>query len=468
MAAMTLDDYRAGCEGHADATPIGETTIAAAAPDASRRRLLAMGLGTALLAWSGRSALAQISLNPHAKQNEGRARAGGDALVVVFMRGAADGLSLVVPHGDDDYYRARPNIAIARPESGQSGGKKDNKAAGAALDLDGFFGLHPGLSPLLPLYKDGSLAIVHAVGSQDQTRSHFEAMLTMERGIASDRDAQGQSSGWVARHLAAAPVRDPSPLRAVAFGNVMPESLRGALDASVLSSLTDFKLALPPTAKGSAVAATLAALYAQGDDPVARAGRATLGVLDTLKQLDPAQYKSANNAAYPQSSLGDGLRQVACLLKARVGLEVACLSSEGPYLWDTHVAQNNIIGAQIGDVGDSLGAFAQDLGKSGLENVTVVAMTEFGRRVGENSGLGTDHGRASVLFTLGGGINGGRVYGKWPGLHDDQLEPPGDLRVTTDYRTVLAEIIARRLAASPAHVASIFPSAPTAYLGLAR
>ncbi|MES2459935.1 MAG: DUF1501 domain-containing protein [Armatimonadota bacterium] len=400
-------------------------------PPRPTRRAMLSGTAAALAVWAGsHSALAGVTM--------GSATAGKDTgpphvLVVLFLRGGADGLSLVPPYGEDAYHRLRPTIGLASPT--------DKKASVSArsLELDGFFGLHPSLAPLQPLFADGTLAIVHAVGSSDESLSHFEAMAAMESGLP---DA-ASSNGWLARYLAAAPPQNPSPLRGLAFGPGLPDSLRGASNAVALESLEEFRL----TPSANPMANALAMLYAGADgdplhdDPVRRAGRETLHVLDVLRRLDPSHYKPERGAAYPQSDLGAGFRQIACLIKARVGMEAACLDHRGPYLWDTHVAQPNVFPAQAADLAQALAAFAQDMGSEGLQNVTVIAMTEFGRRVQENSGLGTDHGHGSVLFALGGPVRGGRVYGKWPGLEPHQLASPGDLRITTDYRHVLSEII---------------------------
>lgn len=426
-------------------------------PRSSRRAFLGAaggGVAAALAAWaSQRSALAQVALSPVGEDRH------GDVLVVLFLRGAADGLSMVVPYGDDDYYSARPTLALAAPPKGGTGDGKDGKS----LRLDDLFGLHPALAPLHPLYAEGRMAVLHAVGSGDQTRSHFEAMAAMERGLADE--AGRESSGWLARHLlSSAPADGGSPLRAVTFEDVLPDSLRGATDVSVIRSLADFKLDLPRPE----LHAALASLYAGGRDAASAAGRETLSVLNALKRVDPANYKPENGAQYPDSSLGNGLKQTACLVKARVGLEVACLSRGG---WDTHVAQGGATGflaLQFKDVADSLAAFAADLGASGMARVTTVVMTEFGRRVRENSGLGTDHGRASAMFVVGGAVNGGKVYADWPGLAPDKLEEPGDLRVTTDYRDVLGEIVARRLGGSAAHLSRVFPGAVPRFRGVVR
>lgn len=393
----------------------------------SRRTVLktaAAGLAALL---GGTSALAQVALTGSEATRD------GDILVVIFLRGGMDGLNTVVPFGDDAYYRLRPGLGIAGP---------DNRArvvSERALDLDGFFGLHPALAPLLPYFEDEELAIVHAVGSQDRTRSHFEAMNTMERGLASQ--SGGTASGWLARHLVSMPARTGSPMRAIALGSIMPDSLRGGTGAVAIQSLDEFQLEVNGRSP-EAVERTLAELYRVGDDPMTAAGRDTLKVLDAMRRLNPSSYRS-DGAPYPNSDLGSGLRQVAMLIKADLGLEVAALDKGG---WDTHVTQGTTTGwlaSLLDDVAKSLHAFASDLGST-MKRVTVVVQTEFGRRAYENSALGTDHGRASCLFVLGGGTRGGKVYGDWPGLADDRLED-GDLRVTTDYRQVLAEVLDRRL-----------------------
>jgi uncharacterized protein (DUF1501 family) len=316
-----------------------------------------------------------------------------------------------------------------------SGGGQD-----ACIDLDGFFGLNPALSAVLPLYRAGSLGFVHAAGSGDQTRSHFEAMNAMERGV--DGVSVGPSSGWLARHLLNTPRERNTPLRAVAFARTMPDSLRGATSALAMESLDTFALDSGSAPEAETLDA-LKSLYGGRGDPMTEAGRETLDVLQSLRRLDPKSYRPEVGAAYPKSDLADALKQVAFLIKADVGLEVACLDKGG---WDTHFGQNvnNQMGSLLADLGKSLFAFATDLGPR-LSRVTIVAQTEFGRRLHENQSLGTDHGRASVMTILGGGVVGGKVHCEWPGLEDRQLDPVGDMRVTTDYRTVLADILANRM-----------------------
>lgn len=419
----------------------------------TRRNLIT---GAALVAATGgigrkRSALASVALNPNTK------RESDHVLVVLFLRGGADGLNIVPPHAEDAYYRLRPSLALARP------GDKSVLAGARALDLNGFHGLHPALAPLLPLYQAGELAVVHAVGSGDQSRSHFEAMATMERGLAQDG---GTASGWLARYLISTAGETESPLRAVAVSDTLPDSLRGAVNASAFSRLSSFRLIVPSGSDGNkyhpsdetSVSAALRAMYSSdksNSDLVLRAGEETLAALDAVKNLDPANYRAENGAFYQDTELGGGFRQTACMIKGGVGLEIACLEMGG---WDTHVAQGRDSGwqpARLAELGHAIRAFTDDLG-SLKSKVTTVVMTEFGRRAYENSGLGTDHGRASCMFVWGGGVAGGKVYSEWPGLSEHQLDGPGDLRVTTDYRDILCEIVQKQMRAH--NIADIFPN----------
>jgi uncharacterized protein (DUF1501 family) len=376
----------------------------------------------------------------------------GDVLVCLFLRGGADGLHLVAPYGDEGYYAGRPRIAVPRPDDTQAA------AAERGVALDDFFALHPVLAPLHEVFRAGRLAIVHAAGSPDQTRSHFEAMATMERGVA---DGSVSTSGWLGRHLHAAAGASFSPLRAVAIGDVLPQSLEGTLGATAVHSLDEFRLALPAT-WSEGFQAALAGLYDGAEDPVAEAGHETLKLLKALDRLEPDRYQPAGGASYPEGSFGRGLRQVAQLIKADLGLEVACLDLGG---WDSHIAQGPLLEGLMRDLAGGLRAFHADLGDH-MERVTLVAMSEFGRRVQENGGLGTDHGRGTCFFLMGGGIHGGRVLAKWPGLAADRLEGPGDLPVTTDYRDLLAEVVARRLR-NP-DWARVFPDYQATFQGLCR
>ena len=355
-------------------------------------------------------------------------------LIVVFLRGAADGLNLVAPLGDDGYYRARPRIAI---------GKKQ------AVPLDGFYGLNPLLKSLEPAYKDGALAIVHAAGSEDDTRSHFEAQDLMEHGGIT-------AGGWLGRFLRAQTQTASGPLTAVALGKAVPECLRGAPAATVLQSLDDFSLG----DNRARLTRSLARLYGMQTDALAGAARDTLGAIERVDQLRQSSYQPANGASYGTDDFSRGLIQIARLIKARVGLQAASVDLGG---WDSHFSQSLIMDPLITRLAKGLSAFYQDLGPQ-MKYTTVVVMTEFGRRVEENSAFGTDHGRGSVMFVLGGGIRGGCVLGKWPGLSREVLEGPGDLPVTTNYRNVLAPILQRHGAGGK--LSQVFPNFTLNPLGL--
>ncbi len=346
-------------------------------------------------------------------------------LVVVFLRGGADGLNLVAPLEDDGYHRSRPRIAI---------GKKE------AVALDGFYGLNPLLKQLERPYQDGALAIIHAAGSEDDTRSHFEAQDLMEHGGIT-------AGGWLGRFLRAQTKTTSGPLAAVALGKSVPECLRGAPSATVLQSLDDFSLGN----NRNRLTQALAKLYGMQTDVLASAGRDTLDALQRVEQLRQAAYHPAHGAEYGTDEFSRGLLQIARLIKSRVGLQAASVDLGG---WDSHFSQSLIMDPLITRLARGLSAFYQDL-DSEMNHITVVVMTEFGRRVEENSAFGTDHGRGSVMFVMGGGIKGGRVLGKWPGLSREVLEGPGDLPVTTNYRNVLAPILQRHGAGN--RLGQIFP-----------
>ncbi len=384
----------------------------------SRRSLLRAGaLGA--VSWLGmRSALADITVRKQARNR--------DTLVIIFLRGGADGLNIVVPYLDDNYHRARPSLRMSPPKSGPF--------ADRVLDLDGHFGFHPAMTPLMPLYESGQLGIVHAVGSQDHTRSHFEAMSAMERGL--ERMGPGVQNGWLARYLAA--TDGNSPMRAVSIADVLPDSLKGGPSALNIREVADFRLD-----GDQAFRHAVTAEYAQAPDEMGIAGRTTLDVLKTLEKLDFKDYQTAGKFAYPDQELGRGMKQAAFLIKADIGLEIACLEMTG---WDSHVAQGGATGIhanQQGDVAGSLRAFAEDMGDR-MKETTVIVMTEFGRRIYENNALGTDHGRGSILFALGDHVKGGKVHGNFLGLDKANLEG-GDVKVTTDYRAILAEAMQKRL-----------------------
>jgi len=366
-------------------------------------------------------------------------------LVVVFLRGGMDGLAAVPPVFDDGLRRARPSLGVDRPKPGD--------ASGPAM-LDDRFALSPDLAALLPLYRDGRLAVVHAVGSDDDTLSHFEAQDQMEHGASRTRPLAG---GWLGRWLRARGADDA--LAAVAFGEKMPESLRGAPSACAVESLDDVAVATT-TGDAAGFATAIAALHA--DEPgagaattiVRAAGRDSLRLLARVADL---RAQTSAGGAYPRTDLGRALSQVALLVKKEVGLVAGAVDHGG---FDTHFGQSVALPPKLVEFAEALAAFDADLGAH-RDRVTTVCMTEFGRRVAENASLGTDHGRASCAFVVGGGVVGGRVVAKWPGLADADLD--GDnLRVTTDYLDVLFEILARRfdLTAPGAVFPGLVPTPP--------
>jgi uncharacterized protein (DUF1501 family) len=372
-----------------------------------------------------------------------------DVLICIFQRGGADGLNMVAPHGDKDYYAARPNLAIGAP------GK-----AGGAIDLDGFFGLHPGLEPIKEIWDAGQLAIVQACGSPDPTHSHFDAMDYMERGTPGQKS---DTRGWLGRHIAATAGGQDSPFRAVGFGALLQASLRGGA-ATALTSLETFAFQARPLDLPRLRAAH-GQLY-RGSGMLLGAGQQTIAALEIMQKLNPAQYRPSDGAVYPDSPYGRALQQIAQLIKADLGLEVACADIGD---WDTHVDQGGAEGemaANLQEFAAGLRALYTDLSAT-LGRVTIVTMSEFGRRVAENGGGGTDHGHGNLMLVMGGNIAGGKIYGDWPGLHPEQLYGPGDLPVTTDFRAVLGEVVARRLA-NPA-LDLVFPGyASPAFPGLVR
>ncbi|MEM7111415.1 MAG: DUF1501 domain-containing protein [Chloroflexota bacterium] len=373
----------------------------------------------------------------------------GDALVCIFLRGGADGLNMVVPHGDDNYYASRPTISIARPDA--------LSVTGNTVDLDGFFGLHPSLSPLEQIYRASDMAFVHATGSPDETRSHFEAMSLMERGAA-----ESDYTGWLARHLATLNTGNDSALRAIGIGDMLPASLSGAVSATALQSIAEYHLRGDADRIGE-MQVILETLYNQNETLLTAVSQQTFAAIDILGQIDTVGYVP-NGRSYPETDFGQALKTVAQIIHADVGLEVATMDLGG---WDTHVAQGGAEGGHarlLDELAAGLAAFYEDL-QAKMGNVTVVVMSEFGRRVRENAGLGTDHGHGNMMMVMGGGIAGSSVYANWPGLHADQLEGPGDLAITTDYRDILGEIIRKRL--NNPLLGDIFPSYTVNEVGIA-
>ncbi len=373
--------------------------------------------------------------------------AGRKRFVVIFQRGAADGLNMVVPYGESAYYRMRPSIAIPQPRRG----------AESVLDLDGFFGLHPAMSSLKPLWDAKQLALVHAAGSPDGTRSHFDAQDYMESGTPGIKSTE---DGWLNRAL-----RDPavnksaSPFRALALGTTLPRTLAGTQPAIALNNINEFGVGgRSPAAQP--VSKTFEAMYAESVDTVLHGtGRETFDAVKMLKSADPARYTPARGARYSRGRFGDSLRQLAQLLKADLGVEVAFADVGG---WDHHVNEGGVQG-QLANLShqfaESLAAFWTDLGDLG-EDTVVVTMSEFGRTARENGNRGTDHGHANVMFVMGGPVKGGRVYGKWPGLNEGQLYEGRDLALTTDFRTVLGEAVTRHMGNKD--LKTVFPGFDTA------
>ncbi|PYU33016.1 MAG: hypothetical protein DMG28_09730 [Acidobacteria bacterium] len=360
-------------------------------------------------------------------------------LVVLFQRGAADGLNTVIPFAEPNYYKLRPTIAIPEPRRG---------GEAAAIDLDGFFGLHPGLAPLEPLFKKQQLAIVHAAGSPDNTRSHFDAQDFMESGTPGVKSTE---DGWLNRALQAQPEPGAWPFRAVGMGPSLPRTLRGAAPAIALPDVRQFQV----IAQSPAVEGGFEALYAQTVDSVLRGtGTETFEAIDMLRKANPSRFQPENGADYPRSRFGQSLQQIAQLIKADIGLEVAFLDSGG---WDNHVNEGGVQGQLanlLRELGQGLAAFHRDLGDR-MENIVVVTMSEFGRTARENGNRGTDHGHANCMFVLGGEVKGGKVCGRWPGLGPEHLYEGRDLALTTDFRYVLGEVIERHLGSKD--LKTVFP-----------
>jgi uncharacterized protein (DUF1501 family) len=388
---------------------------------------LALAGTTVLPQFLVRSVLAQAGANP------------GRRLVVIFQRGAADGLNIVVPYREKNYYSMRPNIAIPQRE---------------VLDLDGSFGLHPSLTAFKPLYDAGHLAIVHAVGSPDSSRSHFDAQDYMESGTPGVKLTE---DGWLNRALQAEDLKrrqEHTAFRAVALGAEVPRTLAGKIAAIALSSLNSFSVGGRVASTTPAASAFESMYGASGDRIFHAAGEETFDAMKMLRAANPAQYTP--RAEYPSSEFGNSMKQIAQLLKANLGVEAAFTDVSG---WDTHQNQGAVHGQlanRLRDFSAATAAFWQDMGDQ-AENVTLVTMSEFGRTAHENGTGGTDHGHANVMFVLGGSVRGGKVHGRWPGLAKEQLNEGRDLALTTDYRQVLGEVLGKTL--GPANLDAVFPGA---------
>jgi uncharacterized protein (DUF1501 family) len=394
-----------------------------------RNGALAVAGTTAIPSFLVRSVLAQTTTTPNRR------------LVIIFQRGAADGLNIVVPYREKNYYSMRPSIAIPQNQ---------------VVDLDGFFGLHPSLGSFKPLFDQGHLAVVHAVGSPDMSRSHFDAQDYMESGTPGLKSTQ---DGWLNRALQAEDARckcTHTPFRAVALGADVPRTLAGTIPAIALSNLNSFNVGGRGPAPTPAANAFEAMYGDSGDRIFHPAGEETFEAVKMLRTANPGQYTPSPGAEYPNSEFGNNMKQIAQLLKANLGVEAAFTDVSG---WDTHQNQGSVNGQlsnRLKDFSDSITAFWRDLGDQ-AGNVTVVTMSEFGRTARENGTGGTDHGHANAMFVLGGEVKGGKVYGKWPGLDNDQLNEGRDLALTTDFRDVLGEVVSRTLGAS--NLEGVFPGA---------
>jgi len=382
---------------------------------------------------------------------------GKKQLIVLFQRGAADGLNLVVPFAEPNYYRMRPSIAIPQPKRG--GGD-------AAIDLDGFFGLHPALAPLEPFFHKNQLAIVHAAGSPDPTRSHFDAQDYMESGTPGVKSTE---DGWLDRAVGTIPDENATPFRAVAMGPNLPRMLQGKTGAIAIPDVRQFKVQPQSPAMANVVEGGFEAMYAQTvDHALHGTGTETFEAIDLLRKIDVAKYPPENGADYPNNPIGQRLQQIGVMIKANIGVEVMFLDCGG---WDNHVNEGGTQGQLsnlLKDLGKSLAAFHQDMGDR-MADIVLVTMSEFGRTAKENGNRGTDHGHANCMFVTGGDVKGGRVYGKWPGLNDHQLNEGRDLALTTDFRTVIGEILVRHLGVQD--LAPVFPgfdNNPRKFTGLIR
>ena len=389
--------------------------------------LAMFGVGAAP-SWLGRAAFADSSSTQHKK-----------ILVAIFQRGAADGLNVVVPFGEPSYYTLRPTLAIPQPST--------SSAADSVIDLNGFFGLHPSLAQLKPIYDAKALAIVHATGSPDPTRSHFDAQDFMEAGTPG---LKATRDGWLNRALA--PEASPlSPLRAIALGPSLPRTLRGKNPAIAVNNIVDFQV------KDAASSQMFESMYEHSVDTVLNgAGKDTFEAVRMLQTIQKQNYAPTGGAAYPGGRFGQSMQQIARLIKANVGVEVAFADIGG---WDTHFnqmgakASQGVLANQLTELGNGLAAFYKDLGDR-MSDVAVVTMSEFGRTAKENGTRGTDHGHANVMFVMGGDIKGG-IHGEWPGLQPEQLYENRDLNVTTDFRDVLSELVSNHL--GNRQLSAVFP-----------
>lgn len=358
-------------------------------------------------------------------------------LVFILLRGGVDGLSICAPYGDPEYYKARPNIALPKPGTAGSG---------SLLDLDGYFGLHPACAALEPIWRDGRLAVLHAVGSYAMSRSHFDAQEFLETGTPGVR---GTTSGWMDRCVSAVP--GASMMQGVAFAPVEPRAFLGFEPVLVTQDISRFEL----DAEGwkHEAEGILRDLYGADGSEVFRAGQQAFSTLDLLRGAPALHSLPSNGARYPVTQFGTSLRQAAQIIKADIGTRCIFIGHESAF--DTHSNQLANNAADFPNVGLSLGAFYRDLGKR-IDDVVVIVASEFGRTVAEDGSLGTDHGTGGTMLLIGGGVRGGRVAGRWPGIARNERFEERDLAVTTDFRDVLIEVMEKHLRVPGA--ASLFPN----------
>jgi uncharacterized protein (DUF1501 family) len=363
-------------------------------------------------------------------------------LMTIFQRGAVDGLNMLVPYGESEYYNLRPTIGVKKP------GDTDG-----AIKLDSTFGLNPAMQAFGPLWKSGQLAAITAVGSPDNTRSHFDAQDYMESATPGNK---GTRDGWLNRVLRATPEKDASPFRAVSMTQALPRALYGKAPSVAMSNLSDFSIKaglFTSDLKGG-----FEGVWQQNaKDSLADTGKETFEAVNFLKQANPAQYKPENGAVYPNSALGRSLRQIAQLIKAGVGLEIAFTDTGNDVRWDTHTNEGGGRGQLanfLRTFSQAITAFTVDLGKR-MDDVLVLTMSEFGRTVRENGGRGTDHGHANTMFAIGNSVKGGKIYGDFRGLKADKLYEGRDLDVTTDFRDVFAEAAYTHLSSND--LGKVFP-----------
>jgi uncharacterized protein (DUF1501 family) len=361
-----------------------------------------------------------------ARTVEGLAQARQKVLIAIFQRGAVDGLNMIVPFGERDYYAARPSLAIAKPSGDEN----------STVDLNGFFGMHPRMRPLKPFWDSGNMAVVHACGSHDDTRSHFDAQDYMESGTPGIKSTP---DGWMNRYLHAKEHQKATPFRAVALAPQLPRTLQGTAPALAIGQISQFGIRAGQAT--DMVQSSFEAEYAAAANTVLHStGREAFDAVKMLKRADPSQYTPANGAEYPASPFGQALRQIAQLIKADVGLEVAFAESGN---WDHHANEGAALGIlanRLDDLAKGIAALARDLGDR-MQDVVVMTMSEFGRTVSENGNRGTDHGHGNAMMVIGGGVRGGKVYGRWPGLAPEQRHQGRDLAITTDFRAVFNEVV---------------------------